>query len=159
MLSDFQSDLAKGKRAEQLVKEVFASLTDEYIFEDVSDKPEFYYSGDIRAISKTDGSIFILEIKNDEVIHETKNILCEEEVYYKESDYYGKGNMSSNGDIYCIVSEVERRIYVLDYKRLKEIYKRGYYKAINHAQQVTYCYLLEICRAKQWGALLTVVTY
>ena len=32
MLANFDTDLVKGKRAEQLVKQVFSSLTDKYTF-------------------------------------------------------------------------------------------------------------------------------
>jgi hypothetical protein len=67
--------------------------------------------------------------------------------------------MSCKGDIYCIVSQPERKLYILDYKRLREIYKKGEFKVIPHTQQTTYCYLLELCRAKQWGALINTINY
>jgi hypothetical protein len=42
-------------------------------------------------------------------------VLCEEEIFYKDGGYFGKGNMKSNYDIYCIVSQSERKIYVIDF--------------------------------------------
>jgi hypothetical protein len=95
MLVNFNADLAKGKRAEQIVKEVFTSLTDKYTFKDVSNISSCYHRGDILALAANGQEVYI-EVKNDEVIHETKNILCEEEVYYKEADYFKDGFMYSD---------------------------------------------------------------
>jgi hypothetical protein len=39
MLANFKADLAKGHKAEQIVKDVFTSLTDKYEFTDVSNIP------------------------------------------------------------------------------------------------------------------------
>lgn len=86
MLVNFKTDLVKGHRAEQLVINTFTSLTDKYTFTDVSNIPSYYHRGDILATA-ADGREIYIEVKNDEVIHKTNNVLCEEEVYYKECDY------------------------------------------------------------------------
>ena len=109
MILNFYSDLAKAKGAENIVRETFSQLASGYTFEDCSNDKECYYRGDIRAIAP-DGREIYIEVKDDSRIHETHNVLCEYEVYYKESDYYGKGNMKSNYDIYCVVSQQERKI-------------------------------------------------
>lgn len=70
-----------------------------------------------------------------------------------------KGNMYCDSDIFCVVSQQARKIYILDFKRLQEIYKKGEYRVIEHPEQTTYCYLLPIHRAKQWGALITTIGY
>jgi hypothetical protein len=67
----------------------------------------------------------MIEVKNDEVIHKTGNVLCEEEVYYKSYDFWKSGFMYSDYEIYCVVSEADRRIYVIDFKVLKAHYKSG----------------------------------
>ena len=158
MLKDFHSDLMNAKGAEKIVRDTFASLTNDFTFVDVSDDPQCYYKGDIKAIS-ADKEIYI-EVKDDSRIAETHKILCEEEVFYKDSDYYGKGNMSCKCDYYCVVSQQEKRIYVLDFNVLKQLYRKfGDYKEINHPSQITYCYLLDLCRAKQFGALLYKINY
>lgn len=158
MLVNFNADLAKGHRAEQIVKDVFTSLTDKYTFTDVSNIPSCYNKGDIIATA-ADGREIYIEVKNDEVIHTTYNVLCEDEVYYKEADYYVKGNMHSDYQIYCVVSEPSRRIYVIDFKVLKEIYKNGEFKRINHYQQYTDAYLVPIGVIKRYGGLIEVVEY
>lgn len=158
MLKGFYEDLANGKEAEQLVVEVFSSLTEDYKFESVGDKREFFYKGDIKAIA-ADGREIFIEVKDDSVICKTQNILCEEEVYYKSCDYYGKGNMKANYDIYVVVSKQERKMYVINFETLHSIYKQGDYKEIEHPSQITYCYLLPLGVAKRVGAIITTIEY
>jgi hypothetical protein len=99
-------------------------------------------------------------VKDDSRIADTQNILCEEEVYYKENGRFVKGNMYSDYDIYAVVSKKENTIYFFDFSKLKEIYKRfGTYKRINHPEQYSECYLLEMCRAKYFKALIAKIKY
>ena len=158
MLNDFKADLELGREAEYLVKEILSGLTADYTFEAIGDQKEYYYKGDIRATG-ADGKEFYIEVKNDSCIAKSGNILCEEENYIKDSGRMIKGNMHCGSDIYCIVSQAERKIYLLDFKRLQEIYQKGEYKVINHQEQVTYCYLLPLHRAKQWGAWFKTITW
>ena len=159
-MNGFRQDLMKAKEAEKIVREVFTSLTDRYSFEDVSEDRDCFYKGDIKATPKTincSREEIYIEVKDDSRIGETKNILCEEEVYFKECDYYSKGNMKAGYDIYCIVSKSERKIYVLDFKKLRNIYKKGEFKSIEHPAQITYCYLLPLGLAQE--AIITIISY
>jgi hypothetical protein len=134
MLSDFYKDLEAAQAAEHLVADTFSSLTSGYQFEWVGDRKEYRYRGDIKATA-ADGREIFIEVKDDSRIADTRNVLCEEENYIKDGDYFIKGNMKSNTDIYCVVSAAERKIYVMDFKILKSIYKRfGTYTIIRHAQ-------------------------
>ena len=161
MLQNFKQDKEIATAAEAFaLLELEKQYGDRFSsFQWVGSNPEYYYKGDIKAIDNATGEVVFFEIKNDSRIHETQNILCEEEVYYKDNDYLGKGNMSADGDYYCIISFAAKKIYILDYKKLKQIYKKGEYKVINHPAQTTYCYLLELCRASQWGALLDIINF
>ena len=154
MMKEFYEDLANAKAAEKIVRDTLASLTTNYTFEDVSDDPQCYYKGDIRVVG--DNKEFYIEVKNDSRIADTGNILCEEEVYYKDDNRFAPGNMHCTSDYYCVVSMQERKIYVLDFQVLKSIYRKyaSDFKIIRHRDQDTHAYLLEICRAKQFGALL-----
>ena len=42
--------------------------------------------------------------------------------------------MYNDYEIYCVVSEPSRKIYVMDFKVLKEHYKEGRYKYFDYAQ-------------------------
>ena len=158
MVNGFYRDLAQARKSEQLVLEVLSALTTDYTFEPVGDNREYFYKGDIKVVANNGEEIFV-EVKNDSVIYKSGNILCEEEVYFKDTDYYDKGNMQSDYDIYAIVSEQERRIYILDFKVLKANYRLGEYKAIHHPSQITYCYLLPLGVAKAKGAVITTLNY
>lgn len=87
-----------------MVADTFASLTDNYTFENVAGIKEYRYKGDIKATNKATGKEIFIEVKNDSRIADTYNVLCEEKVWYHRG-YYGKGNMESETNIYCIVSE------------------------------------------------------
>lgn len=156
MVSNFSADLAAAKQAEQLVKEAIAAAG--YQVLDVSEDPQYYHTGDLKVMTPS-GERFV-EVKDDSRIADTKNILCEEEVFYKETNQFVKGNMYSNYDIYAVVSQSERKIYFFDFSIMKQIYKRfGTYKQIQHPEQYSNCYLLELCRAKQFGALIAKINY
>lgn len=156
MATNFERDLAAAKDAEQIVKRVIAAANYEVF--DVSEDPQCYHKGDL-LVKTLDGERYV-EVKDDSRIADTGNILCEEEVYYKENDITVKGNMYSDYDIYAVVSKKERKIYFFDFKKLKEIYKKyGTPKIIAHPAQESFCFLLEKCRARQFGALIKVVEY
>lgn len=101
----------------------------------------------------------MIEVKNDEVIYKTGNVLCEEEVYYKDADYFKDGYMYSDYEVYCVVSEPERKIYIIDFKVLKSIYKKGENKIINHYAQYSDVYLVPIGFIKQNGGLIDIIEY
>lgn len=159
MLDNFKRDLAFGQEAEQIVREVFSSLDDSRIYEDVGGNPFYYHIGDIKVTDKESGEVRYIEVKNDSVIHKTGNVLCEDEVYYKRHDYLTNGNMYSNYDIYAVVSQEQRKIYVIDFRVLKKNYRKGSFKVIEHPQQTSYVYLLDINEIDRLGGLITVVNY
>ena len=119
----------------------------------------FSMIGDILAIDKETNKTISIEVKNDSRIADTRNVLCEEEVYYKSHDYYGRGNMYANNDVFCVVSIPERKIYVLDFKILKANYRRGEYREIKHQYQSSFCYLCNLHDVKEWGAMIAEIEY
>lgn len=158
MVSNFFIDLNEARAAERIVKDTFASLASGYTFENVANQREYFYRGDIKATA-ADGREIFIEVKDDSRIADTGNVLCEYEVYYKENGCFGKGNMKSNYDIYCVVSQSERKIYVIDFAILKANYTKGTHKIIYHFDQDTYCYLLPIGTIKKLGGLIDIVSY
>lgn len=157
MLKKFKEDLAAAKEAEQITKTAIAAAG--YKVFDVADQPEFYHKGDLQ-IQLPTGELRYVEVKDDSRISDTQNILCEDEVYFKESGRSVKGNMYSDYDIYAVVSKKDNLIYFFDFSKLKEIYKRyGMFKRIHHPEQYSDCYLLELCRAIQFKALIAKINY
>ena len=74
---------------------------------------------------KKNNKVYFIEVKNDSRIADTGNVLCEEEVYYKKNDYYGKGNMYSNADVFAIVSKQNQKIYFIN-SNYNICYKHSY---------------------------------
>lgn len=160
MVENWERDLEKGRRGEQITLETLSSIdfNSKCAFEYVGDKPAYYKYGDIRAI-RDDGSIFMLEVKNDERIAETHNVLCEELVVYHNTGDIKDGYMYNYYEYYCIVSEPERKIYILDFKVMKKIYKQGQFRTFPHKDQTTYGYLLPLKLIERNDGLITILDY
>ena len=153
----FNIDLQQGKEGEAIVAQYLSKQG--YQVEDVSNDPKCYHKGDLQILLPT-GEKRYVEVKNDTVIGKTQNILCEEEVYYKDKGYFAPGFMYSDYDIYAVVSMDQQEIYFFDFSKLKEIYKRlGTYKRLHYPDQYSDCFLLEVCRAKQFKAFYGKVKY
>ena len=157
MVDGFFKDLFLAKGAEQIVLSTFSELSPNYTFTNVSNEKEYWHKGDILATA-ADGRKIFIEVKDDGRICDTHNVLCEEEV-----DYYGdgikKGNMHSDYQIYCVVSQAENRIYIIDFSILHAIYKQGHYTIIPHTHQTTYAYLLPLRAINEAGGLIAVINY
>lgn len=159
MVSTFFKDLNEARKAEHFVCELLSSsYSDKYSFREVGSEREFYSKGDIEATAPNGEKIYI-EVKNDSRIGETRNILCEEAVYYKRENTEVKGNMYSNYEIYCILSESEQKIYFIDFKELRKTYRFGRACKVDHPEQITYCYLLPLFFLERSGGLLGVINY
>lgn len=159
MVKEFWNDLAQARKSEDMVRELFASLTADYDFIDVGSQREYFKKGDIKAIRKSDGKEIMIEVKCDSRIADTRNLLCEEENYYYQTGEWIKGNFYSDYEIYCVVSKAERKVYVMDFSILQKHYKSGQYKCIHHYDQDCYCYLCPLGCVRKWGAMLYEVSY
>lgn len=159
MLRDFKKDLENARGAELLTLSLLESLTNDYEFFDMTQDRSWRYKGDIKAVCKATGKVIGIDVKDDSRIAETRNILCEEESYIKEYDYFIKGSMQSDYDVIAIVSQPERKIYFIDFEILKQNYKKGEFRVIRHYDQDTYCYLLAIGIIKKRGGLIATIEY
>ena len=161
MISNFYEDLEKAHGAEIIVLNTFQALAPNYHFTDVSSNKEFWHKGDILATSPA-GAVTAIEVKDDSCIARTGNVLCEDQVFYHNkngSSALLDGNMHSNYEIYCVVSQEASRIVVLDFKTLYEHYHEGRYVIIPHAEQTTYAYLMSLEQLLALGAIIAVIDY
>lgn len=153
----FYKDLEQGKRGEAIVAQYLKTANIQV--QDLSNDPQYYHKGDL-LITLPTGEQRMVEVKNDTVIGTTGRILCEEEVFYKEGGYFKIGFMYNDYDIYVVVSEDTRQLYFLDFAKLKAIYKKyGQFKFFNYPTQSSDTYLVDLGRAKQFGALLAITKY
>lgn len=159
MVSNFYTDLRIGHKAEAVVLNTLAALTDDYTFIPVGNDRDYYHRGDIIAIDKN-GKQTMIEVKNDSCIHYSGNVLCEEEVVFYESGEHQRGNFYSDYEIYCVADLVAHKLYFLDFKVLKKIYRvYGRQKDFYHEQQMSHTYLLSLDDVKRYNGILKVVKY
>lgn len=158
MIKDFNKDKEAAKYAEQLVLNTLSSLATGCKFTDVSNIKKYRYKGDI-LVTAADGQQYFLEVKDDSRIADTHNILCEYENYIKDEGRFIKGNMQSDYDFYCVVSQQQRKIFIYDFSILKQIYTKGTHKIIYHQDQDTYCYLLPQYIADRYNAHIKTIDY
>ena len=158
MVTTFYRDLRAARAAETLVRDVLASHTSGIKYELVGDEREYFHKGDIKA-TNADGSVFFIEVKDDSRIWETRNVLCEDAVFYEERQNMEPGNMHSDYEVYCVVSQHERKLYFIDFKKLQANYKKGFYKEMAHPEQTSYTYLCQLWQIKKWGAYLGAIKY
>lgn len=157
MLDEFWQDLNDARQAEQLVLETLKSLTDQYQFVDVSRDEDCFRKGDIKVIDKEGNELYI-DVKDDGTIGRTQNVLCEVFVEYRDGDA-AYGDMYKDYDYLAIVSQDTRKIYIIDFKILKQFYKRGEYKEIKHPYSTTICYLCGLWQIRKWGALISTIDF
>lgn len=153
-VKNFFSDLELGQKGEQLVKEVLEKLTKDFTFSASDDQ----HKGDI-LVTSTSGNKYYLEVKTDSRIADTHNILCEEEVFYYGNGQRKPGFMHSNYQYFCILSKSERKIYIIDFKVLKENYKSGWGKYLYYEDQDSYCYFIKLEKIAEQGGLLYTIKY
>ena len=158
-LPEFLESLKAAKPSEYLVAKEFAARNPDWTAENVGDIRKYFHKGDIKITNKNSGEVRFIEVKNDSRIAQTQRVLCEEYVSYKYTSEIEDGCMYSDYDIYAIVSESERKIYYIDFKKLKQFYKMGEYKEIPHRAQTTYCYLVDLQLIISKGALMGITNY
>lgn len=158
-MSQFQNDLEKAKTAEQIALQLLQSKNGNYRFEDISNNKEYYYKGDIKATCLTTGQEYYIDVKDDSRIAETRNILCEEENYWKDTGIYTDGFMHYDYDYLAIVSQSTKEVYIIDFKVLKRIYKSGQAQVKQHYENDSYYYILPLSAVKRNNGLLHILTY
>ncbi|MBQ2408866.1 MAG: hypothetical protein II309_05475 [Bacilli bacterium] len=162
MVKGFYNDLRRAKEAEKIAYEVFNRLTLNLLFEDVSDERQYYHKGDLKIwdITNLYKEDLFMDVKDDSVIHRTKNLFAEESVFYKENNSLQNGFMkNSTYDYIAYMSKSEKKIYLLDFKKWQECYKMGIYKEMFHKYQNSYGYLMKLNQAIELGVVLATINY
>lgn len=115
----------KGKAAETVVKEYIKDIFN-YNVEDVSENPR-YQEKDIDFIVSNDEIVRYLEVKTDYKIAKTHNFFCEYDLYKNGIKYRGWMNKSKATDLFWVQFE-EKKIYLLDFHKLREYCNEHKYK-------------------------------
>lgn len=167
---NFENAMQSAKKAEKLVMNLlqdyldYKKLDNQIFLKYVGDDKEYYKKGDIQITNTIEDTIKYGDVKHDRVIHKTSNVYCEEKTYRIRQDFYEKGFMQ-NGDydyMYVLCSE-KCELYIVDFKKLKEVYKKDYTKeiyALNNYKENSlmygYCVPIKTLEEKE---ILTTIKY
>lgn len=158
MVKAFWDDLKRGQAAEEIVLQELQKRMPDYTFVSVGNDKEYWHKGDIKAVD-ADGKEIMIEVKDDSCIGKTYNVLCEEEVYYADSGATKKGFMYSDYEIFCVISRDTRKMYMIDFNVLRQIYKKGDCRQMRYCDQSSIVYLLSLGIIKKYKGLIAVIDY
>ena len=163
MSTKFYEDLKNARKAEKIALDVLSYLGDtgytvNYAIEDVSADKEYWHLGDLKLIDN-DNNILFIDVKDDKVIHKYKNILVEERVYYRKEKKYKEGWIYSGYNYLAIVNRPTKKIYLINFDKLKKHYKEGKEIRIQYSWQFSDCHLLPLKKAEELGIVEAVIDY
>lgn len=158
MSNQFYKDLARGQRAEQIAIDILRKNISWYNFASVGTEQYYWHKGDILGV-REDGKITMFEVKDDSRIADTGNVFCEEEVRYYATGTTQIGFMYNQYDILCILSQQDKKLYLIDFNTLKQIYKTGTFKTAKHQTQETDGYLVPLAQVQAQGGLIATYSY
>ena len=159
----YMEDVNANRPAELIALEVLNNLNNGYTYEDVAKIEKYYCKGDI--LMKKDGKkTKKIDAKNDGEVADTGNFAVEAGGYSKIYGYRKKGWIDSQYDYVAVVSQQAKTIWILSFKRLKEIYKdtaltEGRLVTSEFWDNVKYNYLIPVYKAIELGVVLAKITY
>ena len=114
--------------------------------------------GDIIA-KKDDGEYWYIDVKDDSRIADTHNILCEDKVYYRKQAEFKDGFMHSGYNFLAIVSQPEKKIYIVNFDKLRKHYKEGERREMHYSWQYSVCYLFPLKLAYKYNMIEAEIEY
>ena len=159
-MNNFKMEIKKNKVAEEILLQVIQSIVDDkYLVEDVSDDAECYHLGDVKLTDKDGGTVY-LDAKNDGVIHKTGRVFCESHKFFFRNMKKHSGFMEDGKyDYLCVVDRNSKKIYVLDFRVLKSIYKEYRQVETTLADCYSFGTVIPLDECKKERALIYTITY
>ena len=151
---DFDHNVKVSFKAENIAKALLEELTHESFYS-VRNDPAFYHIGDLITI---DGKGW--DVKDDGVINRSGNVFCEVRKHWNDGSTTDGWMLNGEYTYLVVLDQVGRNIYVLDFARLKKIYKTGIFKSnINMGDNRTDGYTISLYRCKKEGVLVYDAAY
>lgn len=159
----YLEDVNAHKPAELITTEVLNNLNNGYEFEYVADNEKYFNKGDIK-MKKKGKKALCIDVKDDQKIAETGNFAVEAGGWSKIYNCPAKGWIDSNYNYLAIISREAQTIWILSFKRLREIYNKidltGGRKVVSDFwDNIKYNYLISINKAIELGAVLARIEY
>jgi hypothetical protein len=152
---DFQHNVKVSLEAEEIAQQLLWQLTHKK-FTSVRDNPEYFHIGDLLS---SDGKGY--DVKDDGIIHNSGNVFCEVKKKWKSGKVTDGWMLNGEYDYLVILDRVGKNIYVLDFKKLKKIYKPyGFYKNnINMGDNYTDGFIVSLLRCRMLGVIVHEAQY
>ena len=159
----YMQDVNAHKPAELITTEVLNNLNNGYTFEWVADNEKYFNKGDIKMI-KNGKKTKCIDVKDDDEIADTGNFYVEADGWSKQYNCPKKGWISSNYDYVAVISQKIKTIWILSFKRLKEIYNKtdltgGRKVTSDFWDNIKYGYVIPIDKAIELDAVMAKIKY
>lgn len=151
---DFKHNVKVSLEAENIAQELLEELTGQQFYS-VRSEPEFYHVGDLITI---DGKGW--DVKDDGVIYRTGNVFCETRKHWNDGTITDGWMLNGEYTYLVVLDRVDKNIYVLDFEKLKKIYKTGNPKyGINMGDNYTDGFTVSLAKCRKQNALVYEAAY
>ena len=118
-----QGDSEIARAAEELAIKVLSKALKDTTFESLHDDEGKFHYGDV--LAKKGNKEKYIDIKDDGRISETGNVFCESHKYFYDNPNKKHDGFMNNSlyDYLAVLDQVRGKLYLLDFKKLKNIYK------------------------------------
>ena len=141
--------------SEKLVRELLSQIYVGVDFYDKHDDVKSWHKGDILS---SEGKWF--DAKDDGVIFYTGNLFAEELKDWRNGEISDGWMHSSKYSYVCDLDQQGKKLYIIDFKRLKEIYKKNNkYKKSRLSDCDSWGYIVPLWKLRESGALVAEVAY
>ena len=151
---NFQHNVDVSFEAEEIAKELLEQLTHQKFYT-VRDEPDWFHVGDLTTI---EGKGY--DVKDDGIIHKSGNVFCEVKKHWLNGQTTDGWMLNGEYDYLVILDQIGKNIYVLDFEKLKKIYKSGYPKYnIKMGDNYTDGYAVPLKRCRAQGIIVYEASY
>lgn len=150
----YNGDIQENSEAARLSEEIAIQLLHQIEvgkkFYSLHDDKEFWHYGDIIS---SDGIYY--DAKDDGIIHRSGNVFAEDKKIWNSGEITNGWMGNSKYDYVCIVDLIECNFYILDFKKLKKIYKIGTaYRPSKHNDNISWGYCVPLWKCRKHGVLV-----
>lgn len=152
---DFYTNTEIALHGEEIVRELLHQLIPDEKFYSEHYNEGAYHLGDIIS---SKGIYY--EVKDDGKIHETGNVFCEERKFWSKKKVTDGWMRTEKPDYLCVLDDVGYNLYVLDFEKLKKIYKNGnFYALTNMGDNLTGGYCVPLWKCRKHGVIVFETAY
>lgn len=152
--ADFQNNVKVSLEAENIAKDLLGQLIPNTKFTSVRDDAAYYHIGDLLG---NDGKGY--DVKDDGIIHRTGNVFCEELKIWKSGIITDGWMRNGQYDYLCILDQIDHHFYVLDFPKLKRVYKNGKDITTDMGDNDTFGYIYPLRKCREQRILLFETEY